>query len=531
MNSPLNIPYLGGCFVVFSFFQVHCMIPQTVLVLAWSLAGLGFNAEKHHGFYAENIDGPAYVCYKLAGGNWDTLGFVPGPHLGYFYDFPEGFSGADSIKYIFPDPIAWARARQDLDGLPYPADNDPLRLSPHLRKPGMEFGWDFARRDIKTGAEPPFFQRKHHDWILEWCHSSHLWKPRRAGGPPPKHLPSSGARSVELVTDEPTQPFYLKVNGKKVFMLGVNAVVPHGYAAQERLRKRLIEMWKAGGNTVRFWGGAYYPSDRILNTCDSLGIMVWQDFSYAGTAYPGDSLFRYWAKEEAVYQVKRMAMHPSVVVFCGNNEITMAWENWGWQQTYSMSPEDSAQLADNNHWLFNDMLPSVVEEYGDAVYVSSSPTSNWGKPEDFTRGSNHDWRVWHGEQPTSVLAETVAPFVAEWGVPSLPGKSVRARWTSGPEDYVLSYKGLALLERYLEAEMGYVHHGNVELLAQKSREWQAQVVYSTITAQGESRPFCSGSLVWQLNDIDDVITWSLIDADDVPKPAWEAAKKAWREFK
>jgi beta-mannosidase len=333
-----------------------------------------------------------------------------------------------------------------------------------------------------------------------------------------------------LVTDDPARPFYLEVNRRPQFVLGVNAVVPSDPALEDRLRLRLIEMWRAGGNTVRFWAGGTYPSERLLRTCDSLGLMVWQDFAFTGTAYPGDSTFRAWVRAEAEYQVKRMAEHPSVVLFCGNNEIDVAWRAWGWQKTYRMSPADSTQLWANNHWIFDELLPSVVAAHAPGrAYLASSPVSNWGRPEDFTRGDNHDWRVWHGEQPTSVLAERVAPLVSEWGVPSLPGPSVRARWTAEPATYMLSYKGLELLERYLRSEQAW-RGGTTGALADASQRWQSKVIRRTLRAQRRARPLCSGTLIWQLNDLDDAITWSLIDRDDVPKRAWSATLREFRKF-
>jgi beta-galactosidase/beta-glucuronidase len=63
-----------------------------------------------------------------------------------------------------------------------------------------------------------------------------------------------------------------------------------------------------------------------------------------------------------------------------------------------------------------------------------------------------------------------------------------------------------------------------------SRRWQARVISRTITAQAAD-PRCGGSLVWQLNDVDDAISWSLLDADNQPKPAWRAAKRSWRRIR
>ena len=499
-----------------------------ILILTWALGQLGFSGQPL--LVADAVDGPAWVRYKPAGGtSWDTLGLVPGPFVRMEFELPTGAQAGDSVSYAFPDPIEFAAERQRAEPLPYPTDNDPLRLSQHLRKPAVEFGWDFARRSVRTGAPAPTLGHPQGPMARLLIYVE--WVPRPAGGRA-KFAPQHrwALTHSRLVTDDPTRPFYLEVNGRPQFLLGVNAVVPSDPVLEERLRLRLIEMWWAGGNTVRFWAGGTYPSERLLRTCDSLGLMVWQDFAFTGTAYPGDSTFRAWIRAEAEYQVRRMAEHPSVVLFCGNNEIDVAWRAWGWQKTYGMSPAYSTQLWANNHWIFDELLPSVVAVHAPGrAYLSSSPVSNWGRPEDFTRGDNHDWRVWHGEQPTSVLADRVAPVVSEWGVPSLPGPSVRARWTADTATYMLSYKGLGLLERYLRSEQNW-RGGTTDALAEASQRWQSKVIRRSLRAQRRARPFCSGTLIWQLNDLDDAITWSLIDRDDVPKRAWYTSLREFRKF-
>ena len=499
-----------------------------VLILSWALSQLGFAGQPI--LTADRVDGPAWVMFRAANAaQWDTLGFVPGPFVAPECELPKGATAADSVAYWFPDPLAFAAQRQAAEPLPYPTDNDPKRLSQHLRKPAIEFGWDFARRQIRTGAPTPRLGEPRGPVQRPLIYVE--WVPRQAGQRGITHPQHRWASSnSRLVTNDPKRPFYLEVNGKPQFLLGVNAVVPADPEREEQLRQRLIELHRAGGNTVRFWAGGSYPSERLLTTCDSLGLMVWQDFAFTGTAYPGDLAFREWVRDEAVYQVQRMADHPSVVLFCGNNEIDVAWRAWGWQKTYEMSAADSAQLWANNHWIFEELLPSVVAKHAPGrAYLASSPVSNWGRPSDFERGDNHDWRVWHGEKPTQVLAERVAPLVSEWGIPSLPGPSVRARWTAEPSAYMLSYKGLGLLERYLRSEQGW-RGGSTDELAEASQRWQARVIRRTLRAQRHARPFCSGTLIWQLNDVDDAISWSLIDSDNQPKRAWRAVLREFSKF-
>jgi beta-mannosidase len=261
--------------------------------------------------------------------------------------------------------------------------------------------------------------------------------------------------------------------------------------------------------------------------------MLWVDFSFAGTVYPTSGPVFEEMKQEVERQTARLSAHPSVVLLCGNNELEVAWNHWGWQKKYGIHGQDSLQMAQGMQSFFREFVPTVLASQAPGtLYLPTSPLSNWGKPSDFQTGNNHDWRVWHGEQPTAVLAERIAPFVTEWGVPSYPGASVRQRWVGSNDHYLFSYKGMRLLNRYLENE---THASQRSLATERgcarwSRRWQARVLSRTITAQAAD-PRCGGSLVWQLNDVDDAISWSLLDADNRPKPAWRAAKRAWRRIR
>ena len=299
------------------------------------------------------------------------------------------------------------------------------------------------------------------------------------------------------------------------------------------LQRRLEELAQAGANTVRFWGGGRYPSERLLRCADSLGLMLWVDFSFAGTVYPTSGPVFEEMKQEVERQTARLSAHPSVVLLCGNNELEVAWNHWGWQKKFGIHGQDSLQLAQGMHSFFREFVPTVLARQAPgALYLPTSPLSNWGKPSDFQTGNNHDWRVWHGEQPTAVLAERIAPFVTEWGVPSYPGSSVRLRWVGSNDHYLFSYKGMSLLNRYLENETNASQRSlaTERGRARWSRRWQARVVARTLAAQAAD-PRCGGSLVWQLNDVDDAISWSLLDADNQPKPAWRAAKRSWRRIR
>lgn len=582
----------------------------------------------------EEVDGPALAFYEP--GTSSSLGtscrWIPGPLEPSSWVLPRGTRSTDRVGMAFPDADELARVRRAADGKPYPTDNDPAGRTPHLRRPGVEYGWDFSRPQPQTGpgthrirvrsqaalVEPVFHQdalAQEGTWTVraavaapgtyhtavtaEWTdaagkrvvqtvsdqvhqiaderelsgsvalHDWPLWQPRPSGGrlrtvpqrvqlkwrlwavdgpAGAEHLVDSawlwtGKRTVTL-EQTPEHPFALVVNGERRFCAGVNAIRAQNRTAypaesptlQEEdvvLQQRMEELARSGANTVRFWGGGRYPSERLLRCADSLGLMLWVDFSFAGTVYPSSGPVFEEMKQEVERQAARLSAHPSVVLLCGNNEMEVAWNNWGWQKKYGIHGQDSIQLAQGMQSFFREFVPTVLAgQAPGTLYVPTSPLSNWGKPSDFQTGNNHDWRVWHGEQPTEVLAERIAPFVTEWGVPSYPGASVRQRWVGSNDHYLFSYKGMRLLNRYLENETNASQRSlaTERGRARWSRRWQARVVSHTITAQAAD-PRCGGSLVWQLNDVDDAISWSLLDADNRPKPAWRAAKRAWRRIR
>ena len=158
-----------------------------------------------------------------------------------------------------------------------------------------------------------------------------------------------GIRTFEMV-DEPDsigRAFYFKVNGVPMYAKGAN------YVPEEMIETwintdntlKLLQMAKdAHFNMLRVWGGGIYPSDDFFNICDSLGILVWQDFMYAGTMYPYDEAFLENARIEAEEQVRRLASHPSLALWCGGNEISEGYYNWGWQKSLNWSEEDDQAI-------------------------------------------------------------------------------------------------------------------------------------------------------------------------------------------
>lgn len=166
-------------------------------------------------------------------------------------------------------------------------------------------------------------------------------------------------------------------------------------------------------NMIRIWGGGIYESDYLYNLCDSMGIMVWQDFMFACAMYPNQPAWEL----EFTQQVNRLKHHPSIALWCGNNENDEGWKNWGWQKQFNYSQEDSAYIEQTNQKLFNQIIPGILRTtaHTNINYHASSPLHGWGRKESMFEGDSHYWGVWWGKQPFSVYNEKIPRFMSEYG--------------------------------------------------------------------------------------------------------------------
>jgi beta-mannosidase len=169
-------------------------------------------------------------------------------------------------------------------------------------------------------------------------------------------------RDIQLdqTKNEKGAAFKFIVNGKPLFMKGCN-IVPAGMfpaSTPDSVYFNLVKMAsEANMNMLRVWGGGYYLPDAFYDACDQYGILVWQDFMFACAMYPGDTDFMNSVREEISQQVKRLSSHPCIALFCGNNEISEGWNNWGWQSQFKYSSSDSSKIQNDYINLFEKLIP------------------------------------------------------------------------------------------------------------------------------------------------------------------------------
>lgn len=341
-----------------------------------------------------------------------------------------------------------------------------------------------------------------------------------------------GIRTVELFQDEDEwgTSFYFRINGLPVFMKGANYVPQSNFltdVTNEDYQKIVYDVKNVGMNMLRVWGGGIYENEIFYDLCDENGILVWQDFMFAGSMYPGDSVFLKNVEKELQYQVSRLRNHPCIALWCGNNEIDVAWKNWGWQKEYKLSAQDSAQISSNYIALFNEKIPAWLNVWDNTrAYIPSSPISNWGNHENFRTGNMHYWGVWHGEDQVDSFRAFVPRFMTEYGMQSFPSWNTLKQNTSDERvtlgsEFIRqrqkSYKGNRVLIDYIEHQFGPVK--NAEALCYLSQLHQAEAMRIAIESHRKEARYCMGSLYWQLNDVWDGASWSTREHNGT----WKAA--------
>ena len=333
-----------------------------------------------------------------------------------------------------------------------------------------------------------------------------------------------GLRTVKVVLedDKDGKAFYFVVNGQPMFAKGSNfipndALLPNVTA--ERYYQLMKDVKDAHHNMIRVWGGGIYEDNRFYEAADEMGILVWQDFIFACTTYPSDPNFLRRVAEEAEYNIKRLRNHASLAMWCGNNEIYEGMRFWGWKRRYK-NPVIWEEMQEGYNKLFHQLLPDMVKKYdGDRFYMHGSPyEANWGRPNTWKIADSHNWGTWYGRKPFESLDKELPRFMSEFGFQSFPEMKTLATFAE-PKDYALESKvmnahqkasiGNALIKKTMA--LYYDVPEDFEELVYKGLVLQGYGIRHGIEAHRRNRPYCMGSLYWQLNDSWPVVSWSSID--------------------
>jgi len=383
-------------------------------------------------------------------------------------------------------------------------------------------------------------------WWTNGLGDQHLYKFKyriQTNGSIDEYSERIGIRTIELVQEPDSigESFYFKLNGVPVFMKGANYIPQDNFpsrVSEKKYRQTIQSAVDANMNMLRVWGGGFYENDIFYDLCDENGILVWQDFMFACNLYPGDEAFVENVKQEAIQNVKRLRNHPSLGLWCGNNEVDEAWFNWGWQKSLCYSKEDSIEVRSNYLKIFESLLPEVISEFDQRrAYWPSSPKQGWGHEQALYSGDMHYWGVWWGEEPFEMYEEKIGRFMSEYGFQGFPDLRTLDSCLL-PEDKNLQSqallnhqkhpRGMELIRTYMDREFDVPD--KFEEYIYVSQLVQAYGIKTAIEAHRRAKPYCMGTLYWQLNDCWPVISWSSVDYYNRWKALHYFVKNAYDEF-
>ena len=350
-----------------------------------------------------------------------------------------------------------------------------------------------------------------------------------------------GFRELELVAreDEQGRSMTFRVNGKDIFAKGANWIPADALPSRwtrSRIAQLLDSAVAANMNCLRVWGGGRYESEDFYELCDERGLLLWQDLMFSCALYPSSPAFLAEVEAELRHQVRRLADHPSLALWCGNNEALGAI---GWYEESKKSP--ARYIADYDR-LTEGTAGRVVRELDPLrPWWPSSPSAG---PDDYSdnwqadgRGDMHYWSVWHEGKPFSAYLEVRPRFCSEFGFQSFPSYAAASSFAPegerNPTSPIMEHhqrhpRGNTLIIETM-ARYFRMPRGLRETLY-LSQVQQALAIRSAVEYWRSLRPRCMGTLYWQLNDVWPVSSWSSLEYDGSWKLLHYEARRFYDPF-
>lgn len=327
-----------------------------------------------------------------------------------------------------------------------------------------------------------------------------------------------GFREIKVKTKDNGLTF--TVNGREVFMKGTNWIpqdsLPGRYSL-ERYNKLLDDCIAVNMNMIRVWGGGLYEKEEFYELCDKKGLLVWQDCMFACSLYPSNDEFLNSVKDEVTYQVRRLQYHPSIALWCGNNEDLGAI-SW-----YEESRKNSARYLVDYDRLNEGVVAKVIKkEDPKRIWWPSSPSAGPGDYSDNwhndSKGDMHFWSVWHEGKDFEEYYKIRPRFVSEFGYQSFPSISTIESFADEDDLNITS----EVMEHHQKNDRGntiilenftryYIFPTSFDQQIYLSQVQQAKAMKMAIEYFRSLKNYCMGALYWQLNDCWPVASWSSID--------------------
>ncbi|MCA1440702.1 glycoside hydrolase family 2 protein [Ensifer sp. IC4062] len=330
-----------------------------------------------------------------------------------------------------------------------------------------------------------------------------------------------GFRTIDLVTDkdEAGSRFAFRINGREIFCRGANWIPADALVSRvtpQGVEDLLLSAVDANMNMIRVWGGGFYEPDWFYDLCDRLGLLVWQDFMFACNLYPSTPDFLDNVAAEVDHQVKRLSSHPSIAIWCGDNELVGAL-TW-----FEESRKDRDRYLVAYDRLNRTVETAMKSACPEAIWWPSSPSVGYLNFGDAWHadgaGDMHYWSVWH-ENKSFDNYRTVRPrFCSEFGFQSYTSMPVVRQFAEARDLNIASpvmeahQKNVGGNERIAGTMFRYFRFPrDFPSFVYLSQIQQGLAIRTAVDYWRSLKPHCMGTLYWQLNDTWPVASWSSLD--------------------
>ncbi len=327
-----------------------------------------------------------------------------------------------------------------------------------------------------------------------------------------------GLRELKLVRekDEYGESFCHEVNGVRIFAMGADYIPEDNILSRvtkERTRKLLQNCVDCNFNTIRIWGGGFYPHDFFFDICDELGLLVFADLMFACMNVPDNREMLDNIAAEVRENLIRIRHHACIAVISGNNEME---ESVNWWRDENLYKRKAVYIK-----VFEHMIPDIEKEVCPYIpYVPSSPSSfgSFVETSNENFGDSHYWQVWHGGVPFTEYRKHYFRYLSEFGFESFPCEKTVNTFTQ-PEDRNIFSRVMEMHQRCKGANKKiltyladtFLYPTEFGTLLYASQLLQAEAIRYGVEHLRRHRGRSMGALYWQLNDIWPVASWSSID--------------------
>lgn len=339
-----------------------------------------------------------------------------------------------------------------------------------------------------------------------------------------------GIRTIELLLKERDKNvFKFRINNRIVFAKGANWIPADSFLPRVSDSKyfNLLKSAKdASMNIIRVWGGGIYESNKFYEFCDELGLMIWQDFMFACASYPEHKEFILNVKSEVRQNVFRLQYHPSIIIWCGNNENEWIW----YRQRYTSYKKMSG------YKIYHSVIPSILKNIDPfRPYWPSSPFGYEKDPNSIESGNRHQWDIWSRWIDYDEVKYDASLFVTEFGFQAPANKitlekclPIHSRKIHDPifEFHNKQIEGTERVFRFLAQHFPVsTKFDEFIYLAQLNQAF----ALATCLQHWRTNAKTFGSIIWQLNDCWPVTSWSIIDSESIPKLSYYFVKNIFSQ--